>query len=124
MDHLSRGGFQHSQRTVERKVEKLQKGEVLEDGRKKNGAAPYLTEPKLKQVKKAHEASPYSTARELGQKAKLKCDPRTIKRGLQKLGLKEKTIYTFPLIKPDQAVKRVEFGKAHEKDRLWRRTLF
>jgi transposase len=124
MNHLKRGGFQSSQSNVEKKLAKLRNGDVLEDQRKHNGATPYLNEPKLKQLKKAHDDSPYLTARALGQKAKLKCDPRTINRGLHKLGLVYKRIYTFPDIKPDQEEKRVTFGEAHEKDRMWRRTFF
>jgi len=124
LKHLQRGGFPACERTIRTKLKKLQGGEVLEDGRKSNARPPTLGEVQLRKLKSAYEAAPLTSAPGLKQKAKLTCSPRTISRGLQKLGLKYMRIKPHPLIKEEHIRQRLEFAKAHQKDRLWRSTFF
>ncbi len=124
LKYLQRGGFKACERTIKTKLDKLNKSEVLEDARKSNKREPYLTEPRLKKLKKAHHNNPLSLAPELAQKAKFSCTSRTICRGLQKLGLHYMRIKTIPLITEEQKAARLHFAHTHEKDRLWRRTFF
>ena len=124
MKHLMRGGFEISESTLKKKFAILKDGKVLEDGRKSNKRPPYLTEEKLKKIKEAHQAAPEGSSLQIARKAKLKRNPRTVNRGLQKLGLKYMRIEKVPFLTEDHKLKRIAFAQAHLTDRLWRRTFF
>lgn len=125
LKHLHTGGFQIAESTLAKKVRILRDGNILEDGRVKNKGSTYLTSDRLKRLKDAHtEEEPESSAVQLCKKTRLKCTPRTISNGLQKLGLKYMRIATVPFMKEVHIQQRLTFATAHEKDRLWRRTFF
>ncbi len=124
MKHLARGKFEVSERSVQKKVSELKAGDILQDGRKSNSGPTIWTEEKLKKLKKVQEGSPLALAPELAEKSKLKCHPRTISRGLAKLGLKYSKICTIPVLTERHIAQRLEFANSHGRDRMWERTFF
>jgi len=122
--HLTTGGFKIAESTLKKKVAILRAGQQLEDHRKYNFKEPYLTENRLKKLKTKHDKAPEASAPQLLSKAKFKCTPRTINRGLQKVGFKYMRIHTVPYMKPIHITQRINFAKEHLNDRKWRRTFF
>ena len=122
MKHLNIGKFQVNERTVRRKVQILESGKILEDGRKANKRPKILSETDMKRVEKQLETKPESSASELVQSLKLYCSPSTMNQELKNFGFRYMRILKSPLIKQEHKQKRIKFTNDHSRDHQWKNT--
>jgi len=124
MKHLKKGQFQGSEDTVKKKVRKLRKREVLDDGRKKNKRPEVLSQVELDQVSDKLVREPELSAPALVASLKFDCCARTLNRHLKNNGYRYLRILKEPLMNNKHKQERITFAQNHSRDHEWKNTFF
>ena len=121
---LDRAHEHLSLRTVQRKVEKLDEGENLENQEtSRKGRPSVLNEENKMEIEEILEEEPTLNSHEIQAKANLTCNPRTIRNYLHEKGYKWKRVKPTFYLGEDHMIRRLSFAQNHLNDD-WSNTIF
>lgn len=121
---LERAKVDLSLRTVERKIEVLNRGENLEQSQvTKTGRPPILSEEDKMEIEELLEEDPTLNSVEILSETGLDCTARTIRNYLNSQGYKWKSVKPTFHLEEKHIISRLKFAKDHLNDD-WNETVF